>query len=1220
MILEPLSMELQRLTGDVRQPLPGCFGPKMEHFLHSTFPRLFEEQAAIHPHRAAIIAGRNRLSYAELNARANQLARHLRARGARRETLVGICIDRSLEMAVGILAILKSGAGYLPIDPDYPRERLKWMLENSGVSLVVTQQRLVAQLSSCGARLIALEADRELICQQTEGNLHNGPKADNLAYVIYTSGSTGEPKGVTITHASLANYVLALQHELQIDHNDRYLHTASISFSSSRRQLLLPLSQGAAVVIASAEQRKDPLALFQMIKRENVTVMDAVPSFWRSCTAMLETLGDETRAQLLDNGLRLMLSASEPLLSDIPRTWLNKFAHRARHFHMFGQTETAGIVCLHEVPNDNELSGDIAVVPVGRPIANTEIYILDEQQQPVAAGTTGELYIGGAGLGRGYLRRPGLTAAKFIPHPFSETPGAQLYRTGDWARWRADGAIEFAGRQDSQVKVRGFRVELQEIELVLARHPAVKNNVVVMKNDGGAKRLVAYFVANSSTSSVAELRNFLTERLPDYMVPSVFVQLKALPLNANGKVNRRALPELPEKRPELTIPYRTPETSTEKTLASIWSTVLKIDQPGLDDDFFELGGHSLLAMQVMARINQQLKVTLPLRVLFDGPTIRQLAKKIAATELHEDSTAQTIQAICRTRESPLSFAQQRLWFLDQLEPDSPLYNINRAVRLSGPLDLAKLEGAVQSIAARHEALRTTFVEVDGLPVQRVAPTTVLPFQLRDLRSVPATVREKELQRLLTLEAERPFDMTCGPLARVNVLRLAAEEHVLLLSIHHAVADAWSISLFFSELASFYLNEESQLPALRVQYADFAEWQRARLNGGALSAQLAYWKQQLANAPLVLDLPTDRLRPLMLSSHGARQAISLVQDLRQALKDVSREEGVTLFTLLMAAFQVLLARYSGQDDILVGTPVAGRTLVDTETLIGCFINTLVLRGDLSGNPSLREVIKRTREQALGAFTNQDVPFEKLVEELRPNRTLSRSPIFQVMFVLQDETKPDLMLPGIRVTPLEFDSTTAKFELALGVVEKAESMDVWLSYSTDLYEPASIAAILDDFTQVLKVIVSDCGQQLSDLPAVSWVTQTPRAEECFRTSIQDEQGTAAADFVAPRTPVEERLADIWSEVLQVEKVSVHENFFELGGHSLLAAQVIARARNVFSAALTLHRIFETPTIAGLAEAIYEIETSETEDDELAAMLAELNQLSEEEAQQRVANERV
>ncbi|HEY6230140.1 MAG TPA: non-ribosomal peptide synthetase, partial [Pyrinomonadaceae bacterium] len=593
------------------------FGPAIEHFLQSTFLELFAEQVAKRPEQHAVIAGAERLTYGELNARANRLARHLRSLGAGPETLVGICLDRSPDMAAGILAILKAGAGYLPIDPDYPAQRVKWMLEDSRVRLMVTQNSFGSKLSLSAARLVTLDK----ISEPDASDLDHAPALDDLAYVIYTSGSTGDPKGVMITHTSLANYVLALQHELQLEPRDRYLHTASIAFSSSRRQLLLPLSQGATVVIASPEQRKDPLALVELIKREAVTVMDAVPSFWRSCTAMLESLDAQKREQLLDNRLRLMLSASEPLLSDLPRIWRRNFRHAARHFHMFGQTETAGIVCLHEIldPADDE----VHVVPIGRPLANTEIYILDEQQQPTPDGTAGELYIGGAGVGRGYLGRPELTAQKFVPHPFSKA-GARLYRTGDWARWRADGNLEFAGRQDSQVKLRGFRVELGEIESVLAGHAAVKENVVVLKDDGKVKRLIAYVVMNDHTP-MAELRKFLSERLPDYMAPSVFVQLEALPLNANGKVHRLALPEPPQARPELTTCYQPPQTADESMLATIWSEVLDVERPGMDDNFFELGGHSLLAMQVAARVNQQLKLTLPIRELFERPTIRQLA-------------------------------------------------------------------------------------------------------------------------------------------------------------------------------------------------------------------------------------------------------------------------------------------------------------------------------------------------------------------------------------------------------------------------------------------------------------------------------------------------------------------------------------------------------------------------------------------------------------------
>lgn len=1180
-------------------------GPRIESFLNTTVVQLFEEKAAIQGSRPAVVAGNEALTYAELNARANQLARHLRTMGATRETLVGICIDRSLDMAVGILAILKSGAGYLPIDPAYPSERLHWMLKDSGVSLVITNEALRQTLSLSGARSIAVDAERSLVDEYDTANLEIGPTPRDLAYVIYTSGSTGEPKGVMIEHASLANYVLALNHELGIEASDRYLHTASIAFSSSRRQLLLPLTQGATVIIAGSDQRKDPIALFDMIKREDVTVMDAVPSFWRTCTSLLRTLTELERTQLLDNQLRLMLSASEPLLSDIPRMWLHQFGHKARHVHMFGQTETAGIVCLHQISvNENATDNDIDVVPVGRPIANTEIYILDEQQQPVAPGTVGELYIGGIGVSRGYLHRPDLTATKFIANPF---PGsnARLYRSGDWARLNAAGEIECVGRQDSQIKIRGFRVELGEIEATLASHPAVANNVVIARDDDASeKRLVAYFVPEELVTGET-LRRYLSERLPDYLVPSVFVELPAIPLNANGKVNRLALPEPPAVRPALATPYRSPETETERALASIWSNALRVDNPGVDDDFFHLGGHSLLAVQVTARINEKLQISLAVRDLFDGPTIRQLAEKIATRG--SATISPTIQPADRSQQIPLSFAQQRLWFLDQLEPDSALYNISRAFRLNGPLDLDRLQQAFNAIVVRHEALRTTFVETDGRPVQLVAPHAELPLQVHDLRSIPSDTRSVEVERLIALEAERPFDLSAGPLLRLTVFRVADEENVLLLSIHHAIADSWSVNLFFQELAAFYLDSSGELPLLPIQYLDYSAWQQH----ADRDAQLAFWKHELASAPLVLNLPTDHPRTLATSSRGAKQSISLNPDLSRLLKSASVQEGVTLFMLLMSACQILLSLYSGADDLLVGTPVAGRTLPETDGLIGCFINTLVMRGNLAGNPTLREMIKRTRETALRVYSQQELPFERLVEELRPERSLSRTPIFQVMFVLQDGTKPELSLPGVVVTPVVAETATAKFDLTFGVTEKAAGLDVWLSYNTDLFEAESVTAMLNDFKLLLEALVVDRQQHLSDL-AISW---EPKSN--VGTTEAAAEAEPQSQFIAPRTPVEERLASIWCEVLHLDRVSVNDNFFQLGGHSLLAAQVIARTRTSLSSELSLRRLFETPTIGGLAEAIYEMQTAETEDDELAAMLAELEHLSDEEAQQRVAN---
>lgn len=1215
-ILESHRQEARSDFDNVSEPLSECFGEEFHSFPLSTFPRLFEAQVASGPERPAIVFGDDCLTYGELNGRANQLARYLRSRNVGPETIVGICVERSLDMAVGILAILKSGAAYLPLDPDYPAQRLTWMIGNSRVSLVLTTANLAAQLPN-DAQLIMLDAEVSQISRQAEANLADGPTQADLAYVIYTSGSTGEPKGVMINHGSLANYVLGLELELGIGTDDRYLHTASIAFSSSRRQLLLPLSQGAGVVIASSEQRKDPLALFALIKQNGITVMDAVPSFWRNCTAFLSSLGKETRTELLDNQLRLMLSASEPLLTDITHTWVHEFGHRASHVHMFGQTETAGIVCVYKIPVDENPETAASVVPIGRPIANTEIYILDEEQRPVPIGTPGELYIGGVGVGRGYLNRPDLTAQKFLVHPFSDKPGARLYRTGDWARLRADGQIEFAGRQDSQVKVRGFRIELGEVEATLASNAGVKEAAVVARDDGsGTMRLIAYVVPHQSAASLTELRTFMGERLPDHMVPSAFVQLPALPLNANGKLDRRSLPEPDEFRPELAASYKAPQTAYEKLLAGIWSEVLKLDRIGVDDNFFELGGHSLLAIQVMARINEQLGTGVPLRMLFDGPTIGQLAGAIANNADGINLPNPKPQRARRDRDIPLSFAQQRLWFIDQLEPGSSLYVINRALRLRGSLDPTSLERAVQSIAGRHEALRTTFKSCDGRPVQQIASSVTLPFNIFDLQSMPEPAREEEALRIINTESRKPFDLAGDPLARVTLVRIAPDEHLLLLSIHHIVADAWTLRIFFQELAAFYRdpNTAASLPLLEIQYPDFAEWQHQSLSGKALARQVAYWKQQLNGAPVARAVPSDYPRPVVSTSQGAQIQRSLPKSLNQSLGELSRREGATLFMTMLAAFQILLAHYSEVDDILVGVPVAGRSLVETEALIGCFINTLVMRGDLSGNPSFKQVVARTRAVALEAYTNQELPFEKLVEELQPERSFNGNPLFGAMFAMNDESQQPLTLEGVKVENLPVEVSDSKFDLSLGVTEKPEGLVVSLSYSTELFDPDSIKSILEDYETVLGSMLANPAQSLADLPPLRW---TPRIGPQDEAADQEAEGPKP-EFLAPRTPIEERLAAIWGEVLGVERLSVYDNFFALGGHSLLAAQVISRTRNTFSVDLQLRSIFETPTVAGLATAIYEMQTAETEDDELAAMLSELSQLSEEEAQRQFAKD--
>jgi len=1070
-------------------------GPRMDHFTARALPQLFEEQAHRASQKIAVTCGDQSFTFGELNSRANQLARHLRQLGVGRESLVGICVDRSLEMAVGILGILKSGGAYLPLDPEYPEARLAFMLNDARPSVVLTKSALFKESlkrsysplplgEGTEPRILLLDQDWPAIAENADLNLSPVPRANDLAYVIYTSGSTGEPKGVMIEHGNLANYLLALNHELQITVDDVYLHTASIAFSSSRRQLMLPLSQGATVVIATSDQRKDPLALFEMIERSGVTVMDAVPSFWRTCTSTLKSLGEELRQNLLDNRLRLMLSASEPLLSDIPRIWSLQFGHSARHVHMFGQTETAGIVSLYQIPDD--LDEDVNVLPIGGPIANSEIYILDANRQPCPVDVAGELYIGGAGVGRGYLNRPQLTAEKFTPHPFDDREGARLYRTGDWARYSADGQIQFVGRNDQQVKLRGFRIELGEVEAALAKHPSIAESVVITHEDDLAgTRLIAYFVANGSSPHAGELRSFLAGRLPVYAIPSVLVQMDALPLSANGKINRLSLPDPSEVRPNLSSVYVAPGTSDEERLAAIWSEVLQLERVGINDNFFELGGHSLLAARIVAQVRNEFKIELSLRVLFESPTIALMVNHLESPS-EDDLRGGTIDRHERNEKAPLSFTQQQFWLLDQTEPES-CYSVCSAIEITGPLQVKRLQQAIEKIVERHEILRTNVVVNEGDAVQVIAASMAAPFDVSDLSRLSIAERETEIQNQAAAESEKHFDLSSGPLLRVKVLSFGSDKSVLLMTMHHLICDGWSVDVLLRELGTLYRDlcagHLPSLPDLKIQYADYAIWQRRRLEGEQFDLQMDYWQRKLAGAPPTLDLPTDYPQPGRPLRKGSQESILLAANICEAIKTLSRQEGVTLFMTLLAAFQTLLFRYSGQEDIIVGAPIAGRSILELQDLIGSFVNTLALRADLSGKPTFREFLARVRETTLGAFSNQDVPFEKLVAALNPERSPNRSPLFQTMFTLQNSSAPAISSPGLTLTPLKLPATTAKFDLTLIAEEEPAGISLSFEYSTELFAPETIKRMLGHLQNLLDAIVIDPDQRVTDLPLLT-----------------------------------------------------------------------------------------------------------------------------------------
>ncbi|HEY0738045.1 MAG TPA: amino acid adenylation domain-containing protein [Herpetosiphonaceae bacterium] len=783
---------------------------------------------------------------------------------------------------------------------------------------------------------------------------------------------------------------------------------------------------------------------------------------------------------------------------------------------------------------------------IGRPIANMQVYLLDAHRQPVPVGVPGELYIGGAGLARGYRSRPDLTAERFIPHPFSNAPGARLYRTGDLARWLPDGSLDYLGRIDQQVKVRGFRIELGEIEAVLARHPAVHECVVLARELAqGNTQLVAYVVGNKRTKEqenneqsenqepriknlesedyaetklppllsqprqkpaevwgrgpegeglIPDLRAFLKDRLPDYMIPSAFVLLDAFPLTPNEKVDRQALPvpDLAQLMPvgELVAP-RTP---TEELLAGIWAGTLGLSQIGMDDHFFELGGHSLLATQVLSRVRETFQVELPLHSFFAAPTIAELASVIDAGSRHASESLTPIPRAARTSDLPLSFAQRRLWFLEQLEAHGAAYNIPLALHISGSLNIEALRRSLNTIVARHEALRTVFVARDGEPVQVIVPEMCIDLPVRDLPSPVEVEREAAIQEFVNEAAQRRFDLQTGPLLRAAVLRIGPDAHVLALTLHHIVADGWSLGVLLAELATVYralLDEDTppdeSLPPLPIQYADYAVWQRDWLQGDVLEHQLAYWQQHIDGAPTTLNLPTDRPRPPLQTFHGARHTLDLPRSLITALAAFNQREGVTLFMTLFAAFQSLLHRYTAQDDLLVGVPIANRTRVETEPLIGFFVNTLALRANLGGRVpsgcSFRELLRRVRETALNAYAHQDLPFEQLVQALQPERNASYTPLIQVLFVLQNTPLAELDLPGLVLTPIEDDGSSVKFDLTLEMTETADGLTAAFKYNTDLFDPPTIARMAGHFRTLLTSAIAEPEQRVGALPLLS-----------------------------------------------------------------------------------------------------------------------------------------
>ncbi|HKH48447.1 MAG TPA: amino acid adenylation domain-containing protein [Thermoanaerobaculia bacterium] len=1102
----------------------------------------FAAQVARTPEAVAVVHGAERVTYEELDHRARELAAQLRRMGVGPERVVGVSKERGVEMVASLLGVMAAGGAYLPLDPALPRERLEWMLGDAGAGVVIGKD------FKDGKDFKVTTADGALMSLQSFGS---------LAYVLYTSGSTGRPKGVAVTHSSVSALLDWAAETYSREEMAGVFAGTSIAFDISVFELFAPLSLGGTVILG-----ENVLALHGLPAAREVTLVNTVPS------AMAELL----RQGPLPPSVRTVNLAGEPLPAELVRRI--RGATGARVLNLYGPTEDTVYSTGAEVDGDGP-------PPIGRPLPGSRSYVLDADLRPVPLGLVGELWLAGAGLARGYLHRPDLTAERFLPDPLGE-PGTRLYRTGDRARLRPDGQIELLGRVDHQVKVRGVRIELGEVEAALLRQPSVREAVADVREINGTRVLVAWVAGSEPTTG---LRAAVAATLPSAMVPSLWVELPALPRTPSGKVDRRSLPA-----PELGGGGRArtaPRDAIEEALAEIWREALDLETVGVDDNFFDLGGHSLMAMRLLARIRHALGVELQVQELFERPTIALLARAVLAAP---PRPAPPLLPIPRNGHLPLSYAQERLWFLDRLAPGSAVYNMPGAFLLRGPLRPDALAQAFSELARRHEVLRTRFVEVEGRPVQAIDPAAPVPLPWIDLSGLPEDRREPEERRIAAEEARRPFDLQHDRMLRTALVRRQADEHVLLITAHHIAADGWSMGLMAHEVAELVraslAGRPPALPVLPVQYADFAQWQRAWMTDDVLAVQLTAWRDRLEGAPARLDLPADHPYPTVQSFAGGRLPFALPEGLPEALHALGRSRGASPFMVLAAALLTLLGRLTGSEDLLLGTPVANRRRVETEPLIGLFVNTLVLRGDLTGDPPFAALLDRVRETALAAYLHQDLPFEKLVEELAPERSLGHAPLVQVLLVLQNAAQGSLELPGLEVHPVAVDTGTSKLDLTLELSEDAEGLAGSIEYRRDLFDPATVEHLASSYATLLAAAVADPETPLSELPLLTVFEQrqvtTPERLLPRRPRPQEPSERPAA---APRSPTEEILASLWAELLGRTGFGPDDDFFAWGGHSLLGTVLVSRLRQTFGVELPVRALFEAPTLAGLAARVDE-----------------------------------
>jgi amino acid adenylation domain-containing protein len=1210
MVADPMQhvSDLQLLSTEERQQILVEWNrTAVEYPRDKSIQQLFEEQVRRSPDDVAITCASRTLTYQELNSRANQMAHYLSRCGVRPEVRVGLFMERSVETIIALLGILKTGGVYVALDPESPQERLEVMVVESSVNVILTQQHLYKRLPQPRAvQTVCVDEKWESITAESNANLPSAISAEHLAYVSYTSGSTGKPKGVSVPHRGVVRLVKNNDFA-RLAADEAMLQFAPLAFDASTLEIWGSLLNGARLVVMPPGARSTE-EIAQVLVEHKVTTL------W--LTAGLFHLMVEEQLEKLAQ-IRQLLAGGDVLSVSHVNRYLEAMREDGVLINGYGPTENTTFTCCHTMRKGEVIEGTVLI---GRPIRNTEVFVLDRKMQPVPVGVTGELYIGGTGLACGYEGDVALTAEKFVPHPLGQA-GERLYRSGDKVRYRADGTLEFMGRKDRQVKVRGYRIEPGEIEWALRQNPAVRAVVVAVQETIRGKSLIAYVVMGANReSSSSDLRSYLKTKLPDYMSPAAFVFLEKLPLTPNGKVDYKALPK-PEAS-SMPGSMVLPRTPLEHGIAEIWRQVFGREKLSVNDNFFDLGGHSLLALQIASRVQSVLGVSLPLRTVFESPTIADQARVVEKlVSSGEDTTHRRICSVAHPEIVPLSFAQQRLWFLHQLEPASDFYNVPVALRIHGPLNVNVLSDCCNEILCRHEALRTTFPIRQGVPVQQIGGIAYQPITVIDLVRRPLDEAESTAKDLLSREAQQPFDLARGPLLRLFVVRLAENDHALLLNMHHIIVDGWSLGIFMEELAIFYtalLNGASpSLPALPIQYADYALWQREWLNGERLKTELSYWRQQLSDiAPL--QLPTDFPRPKIQTFRGAKLSILVPSQLQESLTELAHRENSTLFMTVLAILKILMYRCASQPDITVGTPVAGRNQQELEPLIGFFVNTLVLRTTVFGQPSFTEFLSQVREVSLGAYAHQDLPFEKLVEELHSQSDSGRTPFFQVMFAFEDTLIQEVVLPGLRIAPIELESHSTPFDLMVAIRESSEGLPISFQYNTDLFEEATMERMMRYFQQLLHGVVADPQLPIAEIPLmgeeerrqvlVEW-NQTQRDYLALETSSTSH--SEAHGYIAPRNAIEEQIAKACCDLLGIQRMSIHDGFFDSGGHSLLAMRLMTWIRETFQVeTVPLRGFFETPTVAGLAALTVKCEPHPGQTEKIAKFLQQLDAMSPEE----------